>query len=98
MRFALLVARTLGRTLDELCQSMTADEFGLWLADYQRDPWGEVRADLRAGIVAAAVTNMAGKTLRQGKTVAPGEFMPRFADEEVKDTPPDDPMAFLKGL
>ncbi len=58
------------------------DQLKTWLAYYQLEPFGEERDDLRAGIVAAAVTNgilsiaagMAGKTNYQ--SVSPLDFMP----------------------
>ena len=30
---------------------MSAKEMNLWIADYQIEPWGEERADLRAGTI-----------------------------------------------
>jgi hypothetical protein len=30
---------------------MSATEYNVWLADYQIEPWGEDRADLRAGTI-----------------------------------------------
>lgn len=30
---------------------MSAKEYDLWIADYQIEPWGEDRADLRAGTI-----------------------------------------------
>lgn len=53
-----MLARTLGRTLQELAESITAEEYGLWLAEYRRSPWGDLRDDVRFGIVAATVANV----------------------------------------
>ena len=30
---------------------MSAKEYNIWLADHQIEPWGEERADLRAGTI-----------------------------------------------
>ena len=30
---------------------MSAKEYNVWLADYQIEPWGEDRADIRAGMI-----------------------------------------------
>ena len=38
-----MLARTLGRTVDELAQTMSAQEFGAHFADYQREPWGSAK-------------------------------------------------------
>lgn len=38
MRFALLLARTLGRTLAEVGE-MTSAEFQLWAMEYRMAPW-----------------------------------------------------------
>lgn len=42
----MLLARTLGRTLDELGASMTAEEYGVWGAEYARQAWDDGRLDL----------------------------------------------------
>lgn len=69
---------------------MSAAEFGLWLQAYQDEPWGDARADLRAGIVASSVANMAGKMLRKGKTLLPKDFMPRFHEPPEHEASPDE--------
>ena len=55
---------------------MDSYEFGLWVAEYNRAPWGEYRSDLQAGIVAATVANTAGRMLQEGVTVSPADYMP----------------------
>ena len=66
LRFRLLLARTLGRTLQELADSITAEEYGLWWAEYCRSPWGELRQDTGFGIVAATLANV-----NRGRNTAP---------------------------
>ncbi len=48
----------MGRTLGELEETCTAQEFGLWMALYEAEPWGPVREDLAAGIVASTIANV----------------------------------------
>lgn len=98
MQFALLLARTLGRTLAEL-GSMTAKEFALWQAEYLARPWGEERADLRAGIIASTVANYAGKQRAENAGLAvPKDFMPFKREAEPERTEDDDPTAFFRRL
>lgn len=55
----------------------------LWQAAYALDPWGEDRADLRAGIVAALTAN-----IHRGSEVQPfkpSDFMPQFGAPENPD-------------
>ena len=54
----LLLARTMGMTVDELGARMSAAEFFEHWADYLIDPWGEQRADLRSGVVASILYNV----------------------------------------
>lgn len=86
----MLLALQLGRTLHELAETMTAEEFGLWAALYAADPWGEQRADLRAGIVAATVANYAGmQRSKQAGPARPTEFMPYVEREDAVQRDPD---------
>jgi len=52
---------------------MSVEEFRSWVEFYEEEPFGDVRADLRAGVVAATVARMLG-----GKTARPKpiDFMP----------------------
>jgi hypothetical protein len=43
------------------------------MAFYAMEPFGEMRGDLQAGIVASTVVNMFGD--RKGKAVNPGDFV-----------------------
>ena len=54
---------------------LTAEQFAEWAEYATLEPWGEVRADLRAGIVAAVTANV----WRSKSTPAkPSDFMPTF--------------------
>lgn len=50
-------------------------EFAEWRCYYELEPWGEERADLRAGIIASTVYNI-GKG--KGRMLSPADFMPKF--------------------
>ncbi len=94
------LALAMGRTLQELGDAMTAEEFGLWLALYRIDPWGEQRADLRAGIVASTIANYAGMTRSKSAGAAkPTDFMAYIdkQDESHVEINPD-PMAHFGGM
>lgn len=64
-----------------VCQakrSCTIREYAQWVAFYGFEPWGEERADLRAGIIAATVANAFG-----GGKAKPQDYMPNF-DRRIK--------------
>lgn len=67
---------------------MSAAEYGLWCAEYRRSPWGEVRADVQHGIVAATVANVN----RGPKTPAykPTDFMPWRDEAEDENSAPEE--------
>lgn len=54
--FAFVLALALGKSLPEVL-SMPALEVRCWAARYAEEPFGEYRADLRSGLVAAQVAN-----------------------------------------
>lgn len=90
-----MLARTLGRTLDELGQTMSAAEFSEHWDDYRRSPWGERRADLHAALVAQTTANYAGKMRKDAAKLTDFllEFEPRGEAE-----PEPDPAAFFGPL
>ncbi len=54
-----------------------------WMEYANLEPFGEERADLRAGIVASTMANVwRGKN---GKAAKPGDFMPKFGGEQPKE-------------
>ena len=60
-------------------------EFSEWLAFYSIDPFGEERADLRAGINSAVIAN-----IHRGagvKAFSATDFMPQFDRKETTQTP-----------
>lgn len=59
----------------EAQQRISAEEFGEWVAFFTAEPWGEERADLRSGIIAATVANCHAQGRKQFKAE---DFMPTF--------------------
>jgi len=71
---------------------MDAAEFGLWLAAYQRSPWGEYRTDLQAGIIASTVANV-----NSTQRFVPADFMP-YLEKGKRYASEDETMQFLQGF
>ena len=72
MRFIFELALALGRGLPEV-MSMTAAEFHAWRAYYNVYPFGSMRGDIQAGIVASTIANVNRPKNHQGYTAA--DFM-----------------------
>lgn len=68
-------------TVGELLSRISSRELSEWMAYAQLEPWGEMRADLRAGIVASTMANTARDPKKRKKPFAPEEFMPQFDKE-----------------
>lgn len=72
---------------------MTAREFAVWVEEYRVRPWGPVREDMAAGVIAASVINCAGGN------VTVGEVMPYLSAGGGKRYATDDEtLDFLKGF
>lgn len=86
------LALRLGRTLEELGDTMTAAEFSLWLEFYREHPWdGEW---LQTGIICATIANYAGKTRAENVPPStPKDYMPPWGDQEVVEEP--DPVEYF---
>lgn len=82
-----MLALALGKTVRQLQLEIDSAEFSEWIAYSEISPFGELRSDLRTGILAATVSNMVSK-----KKFVPSDFMPDFGkafatrqdDEEMK--------------
>lgn len=83
-------------SVEELGQRLSAHEFGHWWALYLQEPWGEARADLAAGQVAATVANVhRGKDAPAFKAL---DFAPYLQSRNREPAAPASPRAFLKTL
>lgn len=58
--------------VDALLAELSGAQLAEWRAADRLDPWGEERADLRAGIIAAEIANAAGRN----EPAVPADFMP----------------------
>lgn len=93
------LALAMRRTIAELSMPgvLSQAEFTDWIDYYRQEPWGEERADLRAGVIASTVANV--YTLWNGGEAShkPSDFMPylnRPAPEIVDErTLSDDQLA-----
>lgn len=47
----------MGKTAERLLAEMSSSELSEWMAYFRIEPFGEQRADLRAGVTAAAAAN-----------------------------------------
>lgn len=71
--------------MNELKATLTSAELTDWIAYFNLEPFGEERADLRAGIVASTIYNV---NRGKGRAMHPIDFMPKFDDStRVKKTP-----------
>jgi hypothetical protein len=73
----------MGIPADELCERMSVGEFTEHWAEYLADPWGEQRADLRSGIVAALIFNSHRGRDQSSKSAA--DFMPYRKQEDESE-------------
>lgn len=77
--------------VDRLLAELSTHEFDEWLAFYSIEPWGEARADVRAGIVASTIANVNRNPKYRRKPYSPQDFMPVY-DKPPKPAPTTDDM------
>mgnify|MGYP000046381597 CR=1 FL=1 len=70
----------------ELLSRISSRELSEWMAFYELEPFGDERADLRAGIVASTVAN-ANRDPKKSKPYAPQDFLPRFEGGRGDEAP-----------
>lgn len=63
---------------------MSAQELHRWWAWYQLEPWGELRGDLRMGILASSLVNM---WVSKGHKTTPGDFLPEWHKAPIAPRP-----------
>lgn len=64
--------------MGELLARISSRELSEWMAYFELDPFGQERADLRAGIVASTVANTARDPKKRRRQWMPKDFMPQF--------------------
>jgi len=75
------------KSLKACQQAISSAEFAEWQAYYRLEPFGEERADLRTGILAALIANVNRDPKQRKKPYEPADFMPTF-DKQSKATAP----------
>ncbi len=80
-------------TLPEALARCDSRQFAEWQAYYELEPWGEERADLRAGIIASTIANV--NRGKGQKAFSPGDFMPEFAKPPPKPQTPAEMFAVM---
>ena len=76
----------MGRTINELMSTMSAPEYGRWMAYYQVEPWGSERWDIQFAVLASVIAN-ASAPKKSGQWTA-SDFM-LFAGTPRKQTGDD---------
>ena len=77
--FAFRLASKLGIwNVDEFLANIGSRQLREWYAYYQLDPWGEERADWRAGMIGSTIANYAPNRKRGSKVFKVGDFMTKF--------------------
>jgi hypothetical protein len=74
---------------------MTAEEYGLWMADYATEPWGEQRMDVGFAVVASTVANVHRKANAPAYSLT--NFMP-YAPKAEEAEDDATPAEFIKRL
>lgn len=67
--------------MDAFLAGLSARQYLEWQAMYAMEPWGDLRADLQHGIVAAATANFSGRSKR---TFGAKDFMPDFGPRKAR--------------
>lgn len=64
---------------------ISSREFAEWQAYDRVEPFGEVRADFRAGIIASTIVNLFKS--KGDKPARPDEFLPTFGEAPAPEAP-----------
>lgn len=75
---------------------MSAQEYGLWMAHYGLDPWGEERMDMGFGVVASTLANVNRKA--SAAPFTPQDFMPYARAAQAAAEPEMTPEQFIASL
>jgi len=85
-------------TVAELLARMDSDEMTEWIAYAQLDPFGSVRGDLQAGVIASTVANASRDPKKRRQPFEPKDFLLQFAAEGKREKTPDELLAKVKNL
>lgn len=73
-------------TVGELLARISSEELTEWMAFSDLEPFGDERADVRSGIVAATIANANRDPKRKREPFTPRDFMPRFGKGQSPKT------------
>lgn len=73
----------MGMPVRELLSRIGSDELTEWMAFYQLEPFGDMRADLRSGVIASTIAN--ANRAKHAQAFTPEDFMP-FIDRHAKQS------------
>ena len=79
-----------------LRDEMSGEDWLAWQHYYSLEPWGEERADLRAGMIAAVIAETNRDKKKRHKPYTPADFMPDFDKPPPQPQTPEDQAAILK--
>lgn len=65
----------------EMLQRIDSRELTEWMAYYELEPFGAMRGDLHAGIIASTIANTHRDPKQRKQPFEPGDFMPDFAGD-----------------
>lgn len=77
-------------TWERLRREMSLKEYRLWVEAYNREPWGDTRADWQMAQVCSTIS------AANGVKSSPSDFMPNFDREEKQQTSEDHKWIFQK--
>ena len=75
---------------------MSAAEFGIWQAEYNRQPWGDFRTDLAGGMVASVLANVNRDPKAKPIPYSAIDFMP--LQRELEEAPKESVADFFNNL
>lgn len=77
---------------------MSGEEYGLWMAAFATEPWGEDRMDVGMGIIASTLANVHRRSGAKPYSVT--DFAPYLRAQEAAANPEPDktPAQFIQGL
>ena len=86
----------MGRTIDELMNSMTATEFQAWGVYYNEEPFGFEREDYHAGLQCMVIANMSGKVIKGDMPLA--KFLHNGGNVEEEQVTEEQSFAMLNNI
>ncbi|WP_223182319.1 DUF4035 domain-containing protein [Pseudomonas lundensis] len=84
MTFLLTLSLRLGKTLQEICNNLSAEELFLWQAYDRESPLGDQRADVLAAITAAASFQAQGAKVTALDLLPTWRPEPQDAEEQAE--------------